>query len=69
MKETCRNCGEILPRRVGGRPRRQIPVQPLLDAYSRLQNVRATARELNLPAGTVWNRLREAGVLPISKEA
>ena len=59
----CPHCGVNLSRPVGGRPRRKIAVQPLLDAYRRLRSVRATARELDLPAGTVWHRLTEAGVL------
>jgi hypothetical protein len=46
-----------------GRPRVDIPVLKLLDAYRRHKNVRATARELGIPPGTAWNRLKEAGVL------
>jgi hypothetical protein len=59
----CHECGAELDIRLGGRPRREIAVRPLLDAFERLQNVRATARELGLPPGTVWHRLNDAGVL------
>ena len=46
-----------------GRPRRQIPVQKLYDAFRRTNSVRAAARELGVPPGTAWDRLYEAGLV------
>ena len=43
------------------RSRLDIPCPGLLDAYQRLKSVRATARELGIPPGTAWNRLKGAG--------
>ena len=63
MPIICPNCGEEMGTQRGGRPRREIPVQPLLDAYQRTSNVRAVAREFGLPPGTVWHRLNDAGAL------
>ena len=48
---------------VGGRPRVDVAVNKLLDAYEREKTVRGAARILGLNPGTVWNRLREVGVL------
>jgi hypothetical protein len=59
----CPKCGARVDIRRGGRPRREIDVPSVLDAYARLQNVRATAREVGLPAGTAWHALNRAGVL------
>ena len=68
MSDKCPECGAALDRRLGGRPRREIDVQMVLDAYQRTSNVRAAARELGLPAGTVWHRLNDAGVLSGDRE-
>lgn len=46
-----------------GRPRRQIDVEKVYDAYRRHRTVRGAARELGLPPGTVWDRLKQMGVL------
>ena len=63
-KRTCPHCGESLQGMLGGRPRRDVDVPRLLDAYKRTQCVRAAAREVGVPPGTVWHRLRDAGALP-----
>lgn len=51
------------PKGTKGRPRRQIPVEKIYDAYRRHNTVRGAARELDLPPGTVWDRLRDLGVV------
>lgn len=40
-----------------------MPVQKVLDAFRRYGSVRGAARALGLPPGTLWHRLKEAGVL------
>lgn len=52
------------PGHTTGRPRRQIPVEKVYDAFRRHGSVRAVARELGIPAGTAWDRLHDAGLVP-----
>ncbi len=47
-----------------GRPRRQISVEKVYDAFREHGSVRAAARDLGIPPGTVWDRLHEAGLVP-----
>ena len=46
-----------------GRRRREYPVQKILNTFSRLRGIRATARELGLSSGVTYRVLRDAGVL------
>ena len=48
-----------------GRPRHQIGVDSVLNAYGEYHSVRAAARKLNITPGTAWARLKEAGVTPL----
>ena len=52
------------PGHTSGRPRRQIPVEKVYDAFTRHGSVRAAARELDIPPVTVWDRLHDAGLVP-----
>lgn len=63
MKVQCPNCGKSVMVNGLGRKRRELPVQNILDAYRRYPSVRAVARKLDLPPGTVWNCLKNEGVL------
>jgi len=68
LRECCRlyNLQIIVsdkPNGTKGRPRRQIPVEKLYDAFRRRKSVRAAARELGVPPGTAWDRLYEAGLV------
>lgn len=47
-----------------GRPKRHISVEKVYDAFTRHGSVRAAARELDIPPGTVWDRLHDAGLVP-----
>lgn len=54
---------EDAPRRRRGRPRRDLPLQQVLDAYQKTHSVRAAAKLVAAPPGTVWHRLKDTGVL------
>ena len=49
-----------------GRPRRDYPVQKVLDTYRQWKTVRAVARALDIPPPTVSRILKRAGVLESS---
>lgn len=71
----CPNCGfELLAARQAtgrraGRPRRDVPVAKLSDAYHRTGSVRAAARAVGIPPATAWDRLKAAGLLHQAREA
>ena len=46
-----------------GRKRVELPVEKLADAYRRTRSIRAAAREVDCPAGTARDRLKDAGLL------
>ena len=52
--------------RAVGRPRRDVPLDALADAYRLAGSVRGAARALDIPPGTAWDRLRELGMLAIN---
>ena len=54
ISRICRENGwDFKTARPFGRPRINIPVQKVLDIYRSQNNIRATARKLNLSPGTV----------------
>ena len=59
----CPECGLRPPRAPVGRPRRQVDVAKLSDAFHRTRSVRRAACELGIPPATAWDRLRDAGLV------
>ncbi len=49
------------PNRPRGRPRREVDLQRIYDAWQRHRGIRLAARELGLPPGTLWTKLTDAG--------
>ena len=49
-----------------GRPRADIPVKNLINAYQETNSVRKAARIVGVNPGLAWFRLKEAGVLESS---
>ena len=45
-----------------GRPRVDVAVQNVLNAYQQAKTVRGAARMLGISSGTCWRRLKEAGM-------
>ena len=64
LREICEQNGwQMKVMRGFGRPRGKYPVQKVVNTYSRLKGIRATARELGLSSGVTYRVLRDAGVL------
>jgi len=55
------------PGHTSSRSRRQIPVEKVYDAFREHGSVPAAARDLGIPPGTVWDRLKAAGLLDAPK--
>jgi len=65
LAEVCReNHWQLRVVRRIGRPGKKCDVQKILNTFSRLKGIRATARELGLSSGVTYRVLRDAGVLP-----
>lgn len=67
MKIICEKCGAEITVNGLGRKRVLASVFIVLDAYKQYGSVRAVARKLNLPPGTVWGYLKREGVLKNAK--
>jgi len=64
LREICQQNGwQFKAMREFGRPRGEYPVQKVVNTYSRLKGIRATARELGMSSGVAYRILKEAGVL------
>ena len=58
-KTRCPGCGLVFGKEIG-RPRVNVSVPKVLDAFANINSVRGTARELGLSPGLVSKRLQEA---------
>ena len=64
LEKVCRRNGwQMKVMRGFGRPRGEYPVQKVVNTYSRLKGIRATARELGMSSGVAYRILKEAGAL------
>ena len=63
MEVECPHCGGKVTVKGGGRPKGDYSVKNVLDAYRLCGSVRAAARKLEMPPGTVWHILKNEGVI------
>lgn len=62
MQVTCPHCGNVVVVNGLGRPRGKYPVQNVLKAYKKHQNIPSTADVTGLSTGTIWRILKDNGV-------
>ena len=68
MKVQCPYCGKSVLVNGLGRKKGNYNVQNVLDTYHLYGSIRAAARKLDIPPGTVWHILKDNGALKGNKD-
>ena len=63
MEINCPHCGKSVVVNGLGRKKGNYSVKIVLDTYRVCGSVRATARKVDMPPGTVWHILNDNGAL------
>ncbi len=64
MSVMCPHCGKSFTIQGNGRPRKQVPVQKVMDALRVTGNIDDTLKRLNIGRGTLYRLLKPLGVSP-----